>query len=462
MRPFLVCLCIPVFTITACQSTTVGTSAPVDQAVEALTLAPAIISPSETPSPTETATPTVVPAGFIQVDTLEQEVYPFVENGKCSLAEAIFAANSGQPKDSCAAGVPDQSIIELMPGEYRFMQRDQTPPQGDWVASTVKVGDALPAVIRSLTIRGNGATLIREEAAEPFRFFEVMFGTLTLENLTLQNGDVLDDWGGAIYSMNASLMLDHVRFVNNHADNGGGFYLTLGGLTVKDSEFVENRASFAGGGTYVDSAKAEVITTTFDGNLANGPGAGLFAENVALSVEDSLFVRNKTEGTRGGGLYVRHVNLAVTRSQFYENHAEAYGGGISVNNPIINGTDTSDDDPIDNFEQLNPLSSEMLTMIPGLEATLEAHSSGMFQELLEAGEIHDSCFANNTTNFEGDPNWTSAIGGMSEADSNYWGDPSGPSGMGPGTGDNVGKKITSTPFLTVRPEYCDLDLSEQR
>jgi len=174
------------------------------------------------------------------VDTLAQEVYPFIENGRCSLAEAIFAANSGEPKDSCAAGIPGESIIELIRGEYRFTQRDQTPPQEDWVASTVEVGDALPIVSYSLTIRGNGATLIRDETAEQFRFFEVMFGTLTLEDLTLQNGDVGEDWGGAIYAFNASLDLKGVRFVDNRADNGGGIYLTLGALSVQDSEFSGN------------------------------------------------------------------------------------------------------------------------------------------------------------------------------------------------------------------------------
>src|SRR6185503_20152772 len=142
-------------------------------------------------------------------------------------------------------------------------QRDRTPPQAEWATSVVKVGDALPPIINALTIRGNGATLVRVEDAEPFRFFEIMFGPFTLENITLQNGDVGEDWGGAIYSFNGSMTLDRVRFVNNHADNGGGVYFTFGGLTVRDSEFTENTADFAGGGIYFDSAKATVVNTTF-------------------------------------------------------------------------------------------------------------------------------------------------------------------------------------------------------
>ena len=45
-----------------------------------------------------------------------------------------------------------------MPGEYLFTERDQTPPQEDWITSVVEVGNALPAIIYPLTIRGNGAT----------------------------------------------------------------------------------------------------------------------------------------------------------------------------------------------------------------------------------------------------------------------------------------------------------------
>src|SRR5690349_7193932 len=123
MRSFVTMLLVLTLTAIACQSTTP-------------TGAPAVLTPdsgsTSTPTPQavsapeNTFTPMPSTVGTIFVDTLEQEAYPFVENGKCSLGEAIFAANSAQPKDSCAAGVINESIIELMPGEYHFTQRDQT------------------------------------------------------------------------------------------------------------------------------------------------------------------------------------------------------------------------------------------------------------------------------------------------------------------------------------------------
>lgn len=463
MRSLTMIFLILVLALVSCQAAPPETSIPVTQPDESTsTPEPVLATGTATSTAAVTATVTAIPAGTIHVDTLEQEIYPFVENGKCSLGEAIFASNSGESKDSCAAGVPDHSVIELIPGEYRFIQRDQTPPQAEWAFSLSTVGNALPSVIRALTINGNGAVLIRDSSADLFRFFEVLFGTLTLNDLTLQGGDVgEDEWGGAIYASNVSMVLDHIRFVDNHAENGGGLYFTLGGLTLTNSEFMENKAGFAGGGLYLDSARAEIISTKFIGNHAGGQGGGLRAETVTLTVEDSLFMQNQTDGTRGGGMYLYHVNAVITRSEFYQNQSGWLGGAISIYNPTIQGTDTEAGDPLDGLDQ-SPTVSDLMTSIPGFEETLQAHPSGVFVDFHEDAQIHDSCFANNITTDPNDPNGAAALVGMSQADSNYWGDPSGPAGWGPGQGDQIGKQITFEPFLDVRPEYCDLNLSDQQ
>ncbi len=462
MRQTVALLLILTLTAIACQSAA-GTSAPAAPPPDSLSQATFTPQPF---LPEATLTSTVPAAGVIFVDTFDQEIYPFVENGKCSLGEAIFAANSGEPKDSCAAGIAGESIIELMPGEYHFTQRDATPPQGDWVYSTVTIGDALPIVIYSLTIHGNGATLIRDEAAEPFRFFEMMFGTLTLKDLTLQGGNVLDDWGGAIYSMNSSINLDGVRFVNNRAENGAGLYFTLGGLNMINSEFIGNHAAHGGAAAFIDSAKTTIESTRFEENSSDGNGGALYVTAATLVLVDTFFLKNRVTGedlgSRGGGLYLDHVNLTITKSQFYQNESPMYGGAIAVNNPILAGIDPEEGDPIEQLQQ-SPFTSDMLTSIPGFQATLEAHPSGVFVGFEEDIQIHDNCFANNITINPQDPNWTSALlGRASVADGNYWGDPSGPSGMGPGRGDSVGKNIVFSPFLKEMPNHCDPSLAQQQ
>ncbi len=468
MRRFPFAFFVLILAIIACQT---GTPTPLPSTPQVTSVTQAVDTPTaialETPVPMATTTSTAVPAGLIRVDTLEQEVYPFTENGKCSFAEAIFAANSGKPKDSCAAGVPGESIIELMPGEYHFTQRDQTPPQVEWMTSVVDVGDALPPVIFPLTIHGNDAVLVRDEGAEPFRFFEVMVNSrLSLDHLTLQGGDVGEDWGGAIYSMSALIDLDHIRFVENRAENGGAIYFDLSALNVQNSEFIGNHATSSGGAIFITSSRSNIRSTRFESNLADGGGGALDADGVTLVITDTFFLKNRVTGehygTRGGALDLNHVNLTVTESQFYQNEAPMYGGAISVNNPILAGIDPEEGDPMEPL-QSSPIVMDFMTSIPGFQATLEAHPSGIFVDFHEDAQIHNNCFANNITINPGDPNWTSGLlGRASAADGNYWGDPSGPSGMGPGKGDSVGKRLTFSPFLTSAPDFCDPTFSERK
>jgi predicted outer membrane repeat protein len=448
----------------ACQSLTT-TPAPADPLIGPVTQT--LPAPQTTAIAAGTSTPTTSAEGLILVDTLEQEVYPFAENGKCSFAEAILAANTGEPKDSCAAGSPGKSVISLMPGEYHFTQPDSSPPQFDWLVSLREVGSALPPIIFPLTIQGNGAALIRDEGSEPFRFFEVMVNaTLTLNDMTLQNGDVLEDWGGAIYSMNASITLDNTRFINNRSDNGGAIYFTLGRLDITDSEFVNNKSTGNGGALFIDSSRLSIRSTRFEGNESDGNGGGLYAYFATIVVADGFFFKNRVTGNDngnwGGGMYANHVNITITESQFYQNESPAYGGAVGITNPILAGIDPEDEDMLEQVQD-QPLISDMLTSIPGFQATLEAHPSGIYVDFNEDIQIHNNCFANNATLNSAEPNWTSGIhANAAQADGNYWGHPSGPSGRGPGTGDSVGKnKVTFTPFLTEAASHCEPALAEK-
>ena len=94
MRSLTVLFLILVLALVSCQSAPPQTLIPATQADEStFTPAPVPATATSTSTAAVTATVTAVPAGTIHVDTLEQEIYPFVENGKCSLGEAIFAAN---------------------------------------------------------------------------------------------------------------------------------------------------------------------------------------------------------------------------------------------------------------------------------------------------------------------------------------------------------------------------------
>jgi predicted outer membrane repeat protein len=417
--------------------------------------------PPSTQTLQTTATGTPSPEGLIRVDTLEQEVYPFVENNLCSLAEAIIAANLKKSVDSCPAGGEESSIIELMPGTYRLTRIDATPHQVDWAYSTTGTGNALPAIVRTLTLRGNSAVLSREDASEPFRILEVLYGTLTLENITLQGGEVREeDWGGAMLVANASLVMDGVTVKDSRAENGGGVQISNGGLVIRNSEFSGNTAFFSGGGLYADQVKAEITNSRFFDNKTDAWGAGAFIEHGDALVTDSLFTGNHSD-SRGGGINLQVVNATVLRSQFYNNYAKTSGAGVSGRNYIYeDDIKKAEEDPMIVLMQSDTY-KQMATQFPGLRETLMAQPSGVFQQRDLSIEVHDSCFKGNT-DLNNDPmDISTAIAGLTSSENNYYGDPSGPSGMGNGKGDAVGGLVTFEPYLTEPPAHCDLSLAEK-
>ncbi len=462
MRPLIVFCTVILMTTLACVGGDVGAPAESNSPTEEAATQIASVPTGELVTPTSTSSP----ANVIYVDTLEQEVYPFVQNGKCSFAEAIMAANTGKQFDSCNTGALGESVIELMPGEYVFTQVDASPPIYEWLISVTNVGAALPPIVYPVTIHGNGAVLTRDENAEPFRFFELMVNsTLTMNNITMKNGDVQNDWGGAIYSMNASITLDNAHFINNHSDNGGAIYFTLGRIDITNSTFINNTTTGNGGALFIDSSRSLIQSSHFEGNESDGNGGGLYAYFATIAIQDGFFIKNRVTGNGngnwGGGLFANHVNLTITESQFYQNEAPHNGGAVGVVNPILAGIDPEEDSALQQIQEA-PIVSDMFTSIPGFQSTLEAHPSGIYVEFNEDIQIHNNCFANNATHDPLEPNWTSGIhASAAMADGNYWGHPSGPSGRGPGIGESVGKtNVTFSPFLTEAPSFCDPTLTE--
>jgi predicted outer membrane repeat protein len=404
--------------------------------------------------PTETDTPAT--GGLIKVDTLDQEVYPFIENQKCSLGEAIIAANQQKQVDTCPAGGTDQSVIELIPGTYLLPKIDATPQQVEWAYSTTGTGNAFPAIVRPLTMIGNGAVLSREGAREPFRIFEVIFGTFTLKNATLTGGEVKEkDWGGAILVENASLVLDGVTVKDSKAENGGGVYLSNGGLTIRNSTFSGNSALSFGGGLYGGQTKAEIRSSKFIDNKSDGYGAGVYVSDVFITVTESSFIGNRS-GSRGGGINLEVANAKILRSQFYKNYADISGAGISGRNYLY-AKDIADAEA-DPFEKMIQSDTyvQMATQIPGFRQTLEAQPSGMYIQRKLDIQVHDSCFLGNANKSTDPADTSTAIAGRTSSENNYFGDPSGPGGMGEGKGETIGREVAFEPFLKTPPSYCDL------
>ena len=119
----------------------------------------------------------------------------------CDLIDAITAANSNAASGSCPAG---SSIVTDTITLLTDVELDAVNNSGS--AGT----NGLPQIVSSITIEGGGHTIRRATTAPAFRFFLVVSnGVLTLNNLTLQNGQAtfgvgLENSGGAVRVHNST------------------------------------------------------------------------------------------------------------------------------------------------------------------------------------------------------------------------------------------------------------------
>jgi hypothetical protein len=215
------------------------------------------------------------------------------------------------------------------------------------VDNTTDGATGLPVVSKkdTLTIVGNGDTIERSPAsATPdFRLFDVASGgSLTLNNLTLQNGSELGSGasadGGAIYSQ-GSLTLSGVSVQDSFAagssgangtkshpsggngqDAAGGGIWSSGTLTLENGTLVQNNSALGGNGGIAYGTGRSV-----GGNGGNAFGGGVYIAGGTAKLSGGTFSGNDVVGGNAG----------------YGAQA-SYGGNVGGGGMYINGASTVD------------------------------------------------------------------------------------------------------------------------
>ncbi len=195
-----------------------------------------------------------------------------------------------------------------------------------------------------ITLSGGGST----------RLFNLQNGaSLTLQNITLQNGDSGSSDGGAIYVERLStLTLTNSAINNSTAPNGGAIALNGWGssdpggtLIVTDSSFngnVSTAGAIPGGGNgggalYITGGSTATVSgSTFSNNSSvNGGSIHILGANLTVSATTfSGNVANNSAGGGGGGaIYVdgtKNFNgtIDISNSTFTNNQSNQLGGAI--------------------------------------------------------------------------------------------------------------------------------------
>jgi hypothetical protein len=244
----------------------------------------------------------------------------------------------------------------------------------------------VPLIKKSeLTIVGNGDTIERSTASgtPAFRLFTVASGgSLTLENLTLQNGLAYGSGaaaeGGAIYNL-GTLVLNGATVENNAAvgspnppvgtsggdsrngsDAAGGGIWSNGALTLENSTLVKSNSVWGGHGR-----NENTLRNRTGGNGGNAFGGGLYIAGGTVTLTSSTLSNNTARGgfggsggnpgsmdgtAYGGGLYVAGGTVTLSNDTVTYNSAgvlgflDGYGGGLY----LAGGTDYLDTFTVNN------------------------------------------------------------------------------------------------------------------
>ena len=262
---------------------------------------------------------------------------------ECSFADALKAANgdSNTHDTDCTAGsgadtinLPQDTTIDF------YVARN--------VASNVTT---------EITINGNGSTLRASATGgnRDRRFFRLETGAkLTINNLTLLNGNSGDFHGGAIRVEDGTLVVNNSTFKDNQSGTSRGAAIYLDdadspSATITNTTFISNNTTGEGGAISIHGSGASLTVkkSSFYGNRANR-GAAIDSLGT-LVVENSTFYGNEGSGTFtrgtinvvGGSATLRHLSFIGNKAGFAGPHGTAIshsGGNVNVYNSIFADT----------------------------------------------------------------------------------------------------------------------------
>ncbi len=262
-------------------------------------------------------TPLMAHAANINVTTSADEI---ATNGKCSLREAIRAANLNQKVDSCPAGSSGSTDnITIPAGTYTLTISGQD--ENDALKGDLDLKGAL-----SITGAGAGVTII--DGNDLDRVFDVRDGaTVTINNLTIRNGNSRTGTGGGLRN-NGTLTVTSSTIKQNHADASYGGGISNVGTMALTSSTINNNSSKYGGGIR-NNGKLTIDTSTVSNNYGDMMGGGIYNTGTLIVQHQTVISQNGSEGesdASGGGIYNSN-KLTATDSTIKENRGD-YGGGM--------------------------------------------------------------------------------------------------------------------------------------
>ncbi|SFM94924.1 CSLREA domain-containing protein [Dokdonella immobilis] len=263
----------------------------------------------------------LVASAQIGATTIEVST-PFDQFGedatKCSLREAVQAANTNATFGGCPAG--SSADIITFQGFSNHFTLSRPGRDEDANATGDLDVDGSGAIV--FVGNGSGKTIIDGDGVD--RVFDLDCRSdmnVQFNSLTIVSGDAGNSNGGGIYDCAGALSLYQVHMSENSANQGGALTIAsspiAGNVTVTRSAFTRNHA-LTGPGSAIRHGGNDLLkltNTTLSENDATGSGA-LYAEgDVALK---NVTVAYNT-GASTGGVYIAGGTARFDNSIFSDN-----------------------------------------------------------------------------------------------------------------------------------------------
>ena len=248
-------------------------------------------------------------------------VTSLADSGAGSLRQAILDANSTSGDDQIVIQSGLNGTIALTSGQMM-------------ISDTVE-------------ITGHGAADSIIDAQGASRIFEITSGAVSLNGLTLQNGQTTannvnyadnTNNGGAIKSLSAGTLTISGSTLSGNVTVGGGahggaIFSDAGAIVISESILSGNRTTgdgSYGGGLFCRSGEVTITRSTLSGNLTEGAssdGGAIFVANGAVSIKQSTLSANSTMDVfaDGGAVFARNNSVVFSQSTISGNSVQGNG-----------------------------------------------------------------------------------------------------------------------------------------
>ena len=218
-------------------------------------------------------------------------------DGKCSLREAITAANADKASGSMNGECPAGSLadtIQLLPNttytlNNPIMDDDDTSADGDLdFKSNI-----------TLQVNGTGQATIQAQNFKD-RVFHIISGTIIISNVIIKGGNLPSGNGAGISNSGNLTLKDSYITGNTSSGQGGGLYNATGATLVVTGSTIAGNTATSDGGGLSNYGTATLTNTTVSGNTSNGSGGGIVNRGT-ITLNAVTITANQTKTTSGNG-----------------------------------------------------------------------------------------------------------------------------------------------------------------